>query len=117
MSLEQDVLIESAVIPLPPQIRALSRATTDDHVRYLLADEVDLGNTIETGLIMRELNLSGLVRRMLVIAPNLLRKIDLTPFLHLKLTPKGLFTQRVCEMRCHFGNAIVFLTVICYIII
>src|SRR5579875_1068450 len=71
-ALTQDVLlapIESSVIPLPHQIRALSRAVSNDRVRYLLADEVGLGKTIEAGLIMRELKLRGLVKRTLVIAP------------------------------------------------
>lgn len=48
-ALTQDVLlapIESSVIPLPHQIRALSRAISSDRVRYLLADEVGLGKTI-----------------------------------------------------------------------
>ncbi|WP_273888554.1 DEAD/DEAH box helicase [Rubrobacter naiadicus] len=88
-ALTQDVLlapIESSVIPLPHQIRALSRAMSGDRVRYLLADEVGLGKTIEAGLIMRELKLRGLVRRTLVIAP------------------KGLVTQWVAEMRTHFGE-------------
>ena len=72
-ALTQDVLlapIESTVIPLPHQIRALSRAIANDRVRYLLADEVGLGKTIEAGLIMRELKLRGLVKRTLVIAPK-----------------------------------------------
>jgi superfamily II DNA or RNA helicase len=95
-ALTQDVLlapIESSVIPLPHQIRALSRAISSDRaclagrqVRYLLADEVGLGKTIEAGLIMRELKLRGLVRRTLVIAP------------------KGLVTQWVAEMRLHFNE-------------
>jgi len=88
-ALTQDVLlapIESSVIPLPHQIRALSRAISNDRVRYLLADEVGLGKTIEAGLIMRELKLRGLVRRTLVIVP------------------KGLVTQWVAEMRTHFGE-------------
>ncbi|RLB92428.1 MAG: helicase, partial [Deltaproteobacteria bacterium] len=62
-ALTQDVLlapIESSVIPLPHQIRALSRAIAGDRVRYLLADEVGLGKTIEAGLILRELKLRGL---------------------------------------------------------
>ena len=78
--------IESSVIPLPHQIRALSRAISSDRVRYLLADEVGLGKTIEAGLIMRELKLRGLVKRTLVIAP------------------KGLVTQWVAEMHTHFGE-------------
>jgi len=64
-ALTQDVLlapIESSVIPLPHQIRALSRAIAGDRVRYLLADEVGLGKTIEAGLILRELKLRGLVK-------------------------------------------------------
>jgi superfamily II DNA or RNA helicase len=88
-ALTQDVLIapiEASVIPLPHQIRALSRAIANDRVRYLLADEVGLGKTIEAGLIMRELKLRGLVRRTLVIAP------------------KGLVTQWVSELRFHFGE-------------
>jgi superfamily II DNA or RNA helicase len=87
--LTQDVLlapIESTVIPLPHQLRALSRAIANDWVRYLLADEVGLGKTIEAGLILRELKLRGLVKRTLVIAP------------------KGLVTQWVSEMRFHFGE-------------
>ena len=88
-ALTQDVLlapIESSVIPLPHQIRALSRAIANDRVRYLLADEVGLGKTIEAGFIMRELKLRGLVKRTLVIAP------------------KGLVSQWVSEMRFHFGE-------------
>ncbi|MEW6381448.1 MAG: helicase-related protein [bacterium] len=78
--------IESSVIPLPHQIRALSRAIANDRVRYLLADEVGLGKTIEAGLIMRELKLRGLVKRTLVIAP------------------KGLVSQWVAEMQAHFNE-------------
>ncbi|MBM4084506.1 MAG: DEAD/DEAH box helicase, partial [Planctomycetes bacterium] len=88
-ALTHDVLlapIESAVIPLPHQIRALSRAVSNDRVRFLLADEVGLGKTIEAGLVMRELKLRGLVKRTLVIAP------------------KGLVNQWVAEMRTHFGE-------------
>src|SRR5208282_4319966 len=88
-ALTQDVLlapIESSVIPLPHQLRALSRAIANDRVRYLLADEVGLGKTIEAGLIMRELKLRGLVKKTLIIAP------------------KGLVSQWVSEMRFHFGE-------------
>lgn len=88
-ALTQDVLLAplgSSVVPLPHQLLALSRALAGDRVRYLLADEVGLGKTIEAGLIMRELKLRGLVRRTLVVAP------------------KGLAKQWVAEMRLHFGE-------------
>jgi SNF2 family DNA or RNA helicase len=87
--LSEDVLLAPAsasVIPLPHQLKALRRAVSQDRVRFLLADEVGLGKTIEAGLIMRELKLRGLVRRTLVI------------------TPKGLVTQWVAEMQTHFGE-------------
>lgn len=83
-ALTQHVLLaprEAGVIPLPHQLHALTRAVTGDRVRYLLADEVGLGKTIEAGLIFRELKLRGLVKRVLVVAP------------------KGLVTQWVQKMH------------------
>ena len=71
-TLASDALIsplEGSVIPLPHQIHALSRAVSGDRVRYLLADEVGLGKTIEAGLIFRELKLRSLVTRVLIVAP------------------------------------------------
>lgn len=78
--------MESNVIPLPHQIHALSRIMSGDRIRYLLADEVGLGKTVEAGLVMRELKLRGLVRRTLVVAP------------------KGLASQWVAEMQTHFNE-------------
>lgn len=78
--------MESSVIALPHQLHALSRAISGNRVRYLLADEVGLGKTIEAGLIMRELKLRGLVRRTLVVSP------------------KGIATQWVAEMQTHFNE-------------
>lgn len=88
-ALTQDVLlapIESSVIPLPHQIKALSKAVSSNSVRYLLADEVGLGKTIEAGLIMQELKLRGMVQRILIVAP------------------KGLVSQWVSEMHLHFNE-------------
>jgi len=86
-ALAENVLLapmQSAVTPLPHQLYALQRATRGDRVRYLFADEVGLGKTIEAGLVVRELKLRGLVRRVLVVAP------------------KGLTSQWQAEMRVHF---------------
>lgn len=77
----------SNVIPLPHQIYALSRAMSDDRIRYLLADEVGLGKTIEAGLILRELKLRGLVKRILIVAP------------------KSLAIQWIAEMETHFNES------------
>lgn len=88
-SLNEDVLlapINSNVIALPHQLKCLNRAMSKAQVRYLLADEVGLGKTIEAGLIMQELKLRGLARRILVVAP------------------KGLATQWVSEMDVHFNE-------------
>ncbi len=88
-TLNQDLLLaplRASVIPLPHQLRALSKALSADRVRYMLADEVGLGKTIEAGLILRELKLRGKVRRCLIVVP------------------KGLATQWVVEMRTHFGE-------------
>ena len=78
--------IQTSVIPLPHQIYALNRAMSRDRIRYLPADEVGLGKTIESGLILRELKLRGMVKRILVVAP------------------KGLVRQWLAEMRFHFGE-------------
>ncbi|MBY6083619.1 DEAD/DEAH box helicase [Ruegeria arenilitoris] len=88
-ALEDNLLlapIQSSVVPLPHQLYALNRAMSRDRIRYLLADEVGLGKTIEAGLILRELKLRGMARRILVVAP------------------KGLVRQWQAEMRLHFGE-------------
>lgn len=88
-ALEDNLLlapIQSSVVPLPHQLYALNRAMSRDRIRYLLADEVGLGKTIEAGLILRELKLRGMARRILIVAP------------------KGLVRQWQAEMRLHFGE-------------
>ncbi len=53
-------------------------------IRYILADEVGLGKTIEAGLIIKELKARGLVQRVLVVCPT------------------GLVTQWAAEMQEKF---------------
>lgn len=92
-ALEDNLLlapIQSSVIPLPHQLYALNRAVGQDRIRYLLADEVGLGKTIEAGLVLRELKLRGRAKRILVVAP------------------KGLVRQWQAEMRQHFGEPLHF---------
>lgn len=75
-----------SVLPLPHQRYALERAIASNDVRYMLADEVGLGKTIEAGLIIKELKARGLIERVLVVCP------------------KGLVTQWEAEMREKFGE-------------
>ncbi|MBU1701527.1 MAG: DEAD/DEAH box helicase [Candidatus Eisenbacteria bacterium] len=51
------------------QIKACLRVLRHMKGRALLADEVGLGKTVETGLVLKELVLRGLVRRALVLVP------------------------------------------------
>ncbi|MDD4496205.1 MAG: helicase, partial [Eubacteriales bacterium] len=53
-----------SVLPLPHQRYALERAMASNDVRYMLADEVGLGKTIEAGLIIKELKTRGIIERV-----------------------------------------------------
>ena len=76
--------LASGIIPLPHQLHVLNRAMETNNIRYILADEVGLGKTIEAGMIIRELKSRGLVSRILVVCPT------------------GLVTQWVSEMQEKF---------------
>ena len=67
--LNQSILspFESNIIPLPHQILALEKIMSGQFLRFLLADEVGMGKTIETGLVLKELKLRGIVKRSLII--------------------------------------------------
>lgn len=76
--------LSSGIIPLPHQIHVLNRAMETNNIRYILADEVGLGKTIEAGMIIKELKARGLVQRVLVVCPT------------------GLVTQWASEMQEKF---------------
>ncbi len=56
----------------PHQLHVAERASASDPVRWLLADEVGLGKTIEASLILNRLVHAGKVKRCLVVAPDTL---------------------------------------------
>lgn len=56
----------------PHQLHVAERASGTDPVRWLLADEVGLGKTIEASLILNRLVHAGKVTRCLVVAPETL---------------------------------------------
>jgi len=61
---------ESSLIPLPHQILVLEKVMKSSQNRFLLADEVGMGKTIEAGLVLKELKIRGEVNRILVIVPK-----------------------------------------------
>jgi ATP-dependent helicase HepA len=56
----------------PHQIHTAERASASDPVRWLLADEVGLGKTVEACLILNRLVRTGRVERALIVAPETL---------------------------------------------
>ncbi len=63
-------LLASRVMVKPHQVGVVQRVLSARRPRFVLADEVGLGKTIEAGMIFSALRLSGLARRVLVVAPN-----------------------------------------------
>ena len=78
--------LSSGIIPLPHQLHVLNRALSNNNVRYILADEVGLGKTIEAGLIIKELKTRGLIKKILIVCPT------------------GLVTQWSLEMQDKFNE-------------
>jgi SNF2 family DNA or RNA helicase len=55
--------------PWPHQLKILKRVAAQFPCSFLIADEVGLGKTIETGLILRYLLISQKAKRILVLSP------------------------------------------------
>jgi len=62
-------LTNARLAPKPHQIFVAHRVLQDLYPRYILADEVGLGKTIEAGLILKELKARGLAERILIVTP------------------------------------------------
>lgn len=60
----------AAISPWPHQGRVATGVVNSFPHRYLLADEVGLGKTIEVGLALRDLIVSGTAERCLILAPK-----------------------------------------------
>lgn len=78
--------LEAKIDPLPHQLEILQKVMANDHTRFMLADEVGLGKTIEAGLILEELILRNEAKRILIVVP------------------KGLAFQWQMEMKNHFDE-------------
>ena len=78
---------ENSLIPLPHQILALEKVMKATETRFLMADEVGMGKTIEAGLVLKEKKLRGEVKRVLLVVP------------------KSAMLQWQAEMKTHFGES------------
>ena len=65
-------ILSSGVRPFQHQINTLVRVMTDPIPRFILADEVGLGKTIEAGLIVRQILKENPLARALIVCPNFL---------------------------------------------
>ncbi|MCA2978001.1 MAG: DEAD/DEAH box helicase family protein [Myxococcaceae bacterium] len=63
-------LLASRVMVKPHQVGVVQRVLSSRRPRFVLADEVGLGKTIEAGMVFSALRLAGLARRVLVVAPS-----------------------------------------------
>lgn len=66
--------LSAPAAPLPHQARIVHRAVTSFPRGYLFADPVGFGKTIELGLTIRELILSGKARTALILVPAAVQK-------------------------------------------
>jgi ERCC4-related helicase len=64
----------STVAPWPHQLRVVQQAVERYPENFLFCDEVGLGKTIEAGLVLRQLVISGRVRRGLLLVPKSIMK-------------------------------------------
>ncbi len=63
-------LLASRVMVKPHQVGVVQRVLSARRPRFVLADEVGLGKTIEAGMVFSALRLAGLAKRVLVVAPS-----------------------------------------------
>lgn len=63
-------LLSSSIDLVPHQVAAIRRVLSDPVQRYLLADEVGMGKTIEAGVIIRQCLIDGPSRNVTVIVPR-----------------------------------------------
>lgn len=67
-------LLSSVIELYPHQVQAALTVVSDPVQRYLLADEVGLGKTIEAGLVIRQTLIDNPRARVAVVAPEVLRR-------------------------------------------
>ncbi len=94
-------LLSSRVHVLPHQVGAAGRILSDRSPRFVLADEVGLGKTIEAGLVFSGLRQLGLAERVLVVVPEHLSLQWLAELFH---KFNALFTLLTAERVAELGG-------------
>ncbi|ATE52697.1 protein DpdE [Actinosynnema pretiosum] len=73
-SASTDCFLSSAAELYPHQVNAALTVLSDPVQRYLLADEVGLGKTVEAGFIVRQVLIDNPRARIVVLTPSTLRR-------------------------------------------
>lgn len=76
-----------AAVPYPHQIANVQRILTDSRIRHLIADEVGLGKTVQTLMVLNALRLQNPNHRVLILVPE-----NLAPQWLLECQSRGHFT-------------------------
>jgi len=93
----------SKVDPLPHQIEAVyGYILHQPRIRFLIADDPGAGKTIMAGLVIKEMKLRGLARRILIVAPGHL-KDQWQREMSERFEERFLIVNRQ-TMRNHFGE-------------
>ncbi|MFC8044256.1 protein DpdE [Nocardia sp. NPDC057353] len=66
--------LSSAVELFPHQVEASLTVLSDPVQRYLLADEVGLGKTVEAGFVIRQTLIDNPLAKVTIVAPDVLRR-------------------------------------------
>ena len=67
-------LLSAAIEFVPHQVATVKRILQDSSQRYLLADEVGMGKTIEAGAVLRQLLIDEVVQNAVVLVPSTLKE-------------------------------------------
>src|SRR5512138_1102116 len=95
-------LLSSRVHVLPHQVGAAGRILSDRMPRFVLADEVGLGKTVEAGLVFAGMRQLGIAERVLVVVPEHLAFQWLAELFH---KFNALFTLLTPERVASLGGA------------
>src|SRR5512135_443464 len=95
-------LLSSRVHVLPHQVGAAGRILADRMPRFVLADEVGLGKTVEAGLVFAGMRQLGIAERVLVVVPEHLAFQWLAELFH---KFNALFTLLTPERIASLGGA------------